>query len=285
MKVEQFFQTLDELFAKGELEKVEPYLISCLEEAGENKEYGMYITIGNEMIGFYRSISAFERAFQISEDVLLLMEELKLEESEHFATTLLNVATAYRAAGRLKEAHVYYVRALKIYEEQLKPNDYRFAGLYNNMSLLLEEMGENEKAALFLEKAIDIVSVMEDARMEYASSLTNLALIYFKLNKYEQAKELLSKSVSVFAEAGENTDPHYSAALAAMAESYYHEGRLEKALAYYDSSLSELKKHFGENASYALLCDNCAAICSQLGDTKRQKDYQEASARVLKSLN
>lgn len=284
MTIDEIFTKLDNLFAQNAIDQVEPFLLSCLNRSQEEKEYGIYISVGNELIGFYRSTSQFEKAFAVSEDVLLLLEELQLEETEHFATTLLNAATAYRAAGKLEEALVDYTRALRIYEEKLPPDDYRFAGLYNNISLMLESMNENEKAAVFLERAISIVEKQEDARMELATSKTNLALIYFKLVKNEEAEALLEEAISIFQENGENTDAHYSAALAGMGEAYFHMGRLEKALDYYEQSLKEVEKHFGQNLSYALLCGNCAAICQKLGESKKAEEYAETEKTLRSRL-
>lgn len=271
--IDEIFTKLDNLFAANAIDQVEPFLLSCLNQAQEEREFGVYISVGNELIGFYRSISQFEKAFAISEDVLLLMEELQLDETEHFATTLLNAATAYRAAEKYEDALVDYTRALKIYEAKLPADDYRFAGLYNNISLLLERLNENEKAAVFLERAISIVEIQADARMELATSKTNLALIYFKLKENEKAETLLEEAISIFQENGENTDAHYSAALAGMGEAYFHMGRLERALEYYEMSLDEVEKHFGRNMSYALLCGNCASICQKLGEHERADHY------------
>lgn len=284
MTIQEIFTKLDRLFEQNALDQVEPFLLSCLEQAGQEKEYGIYLSVGNELIGFYRSTSQFEKAFSVSEDVLLLMEELQLEGTEHFATTLLNVATAYRAAGRLKEALENYTRALKIYEESLPPDDYRFAGLYNNMSILLEQMDENEKAAAFLERAIAIVEKQPDSRMELATSKTNLALIYFKLQENEKAEALLEEAVAIFQENGENTDAHFGAALAGLGEAYFHMGRLEKALSFYEQSLEEVEKHFGRNLSYALLCGNCAAICHKLGDAKKALSYEKTEKELREKL-
>lgn len=285
--IDEIFTKLDNLFAENAIDQVEPFLLSCLNQAQEEREYGIYISVGNELIGFYRSISQFEKAFAISEDVLLLLEELQLDETEHFATTLLNAATAYRAAGRYEDALTDYTRALKIYEAKLPADDYRFAGLYNNISLLLERLNENEKAAIFLERAISIVETQADARMELATSKTNLALIYFKLKENERAEALLEEAISIFQENGENTDAHYSAALAGMGEAYFHMGRLEKALAYYEMSLDEVEKHFGKNMSYALLCGNCASICQKLGEHEKAAHYakQESDLRSQLEVN
>lgn len=184
MDVQAFYAKLDDFFAKNQIDRVDSFLCGSLEQAKEEKDYGAYISICNEMIGFYRSISAFKKAFDAAEDVLLLMEELQLDRTEHFATTLLNAATAYRAAGNDKQAYVYYEQALQIYEGLIPPDDYRYAGLYNNMSILLEKMEQNAKAIQYAERALAIIEKMENGEMETATTLTNLALLSFKTADY-----------------------------------------------------------------------------------------------------
>ena len=284
MNVDQFYETLDSYFARQEIDKVDPFLVSSLQQAKEEEDYAAYISICNEMIGFYRSISAFEKAYVAAEDVLLLMEELQLDHSEHFATTLLNTATAYRAAGDYTQALRYYRQALQIYDGLLQSDDYRFAGLYNNMSILLEKMEENEEAISYAEKALAIIEKLEGGEMETATTLTNLALIYFKVSKPEKAKELLEQALALFEKSGENTDAHYSGALAGVGEAYYHMQDYEKALKYYEKALTEVKNHFGENMSYAVLCENCAAVCERLGNQEKQGYYIEKAKEVQAKL-
>lgn len=276
MNTEQFWGHLDNLSQRNEIDKVEPYLLGELEKAKEAEDYPAYIVIGNEMIGFYRSVSQFKKAFDIAEDVLLLLEELQLENSEHFATTLLNAATAYRAAGELGPAYKYYLQVLQIYEGLLPKDDYRFAGLYNNMSILLEQMNENEKAAELSKKALSIVCVLENSEAEQATTLTNLALLYFKMNKPGEASKALEEALGLFeATGGEQTDAHYSAALAGMGEAYFRIGDYENSLLSYEKALSEVKKHFGENQSYGILCENCAAVCECLKDKEKAEYYRK----------
>lgn len=276
MNTEQFWGHLDNLFQRNEIDKVEPYLLGELEKAKEAEDYPAYIVIGNEMIGFYRSVSQFKKAFDIAEDVLLLLEELQLENSEHFATTLLNAATAYRAAGELGTAYKYYLQVLQIYEGLLPKDDYRFAGLYNNMSILLEQMNENEKAAELSKKALSIVCVLKNSEAEQATTLTNLALLYFKMDKPGEASKALEEALGLFeATGGEQTDAHYSAALAGVGEAYFRIGDYENSLLSYEKALSEVKKHFGENQSYGILCENCAAVCECLKDKEKAEYYRK----------
>ena len=284
MNVEKFFETLDSYFTENHIDKVEPFLVESLEQAKVEEDYGAYITICNEMIGFYRSVSAFEKAYIAAEDVLLLMEELNMENTEHFATTLLNAATAYRAAGDYATALRYYKQALQIYDGILSPQDYRYAGLYNNMSILLEKMEENDEAISYANKALSIIETLEDSEAETATTITNLALLYFKVSQVEKAKELLEKALSLFEQSGENTDAHYSGALAGVAEAWYRMGDYAKSLEYYEKALAEIKLHYGENMSYALLCENCAAVCQKIGDEKKRESYLKRSKEVREKL-
>lgn len=280
MDINTFFAQLDTLFAENQIEKVDSFLCSSLEQAKEEKDYGAYISICNEMIGFYRSVSEFRKAFDAAEDVLLLMEELQLDRSEHFATTLLNTATAYRAAGNYKQAYVYYEQALQIYEGLIPPGDYRYAGLYNNMSILLEKMERNDEAIQCAGKALAIIETMENGEMETATTLTNLALLYFKVADYRKAQELLERALALFEKNGDKTDAHYSGALAGVGEAYYHMKDYEKALAAYEKALSEVEKHFGRNLSYAVLCENCAAVCEQLKNEEKRQAYLQTASDI-----
>lgn len=284
MNIEAFFQTLDSYFDEQKIDQIDPFLVSSLAQAKEEQDYGAYITVCNEMIGFYRSISAFEKAYIAAEDVLLLMEELHMEHTEHFATTLLNAATAYRAAGDYATALRYYRQALQIYDGMLEPQDYRYASLYNNMSILLEKMEDNEAAIEYADKALAIIRTLPDSDAQTATTMTNLALLYFKTDRAEQAKELLEQAIALF-EGGEGpVNEHYSGALAGVAEAWYRMGDYAKSLDYYERALGEVKAHYGENMSYAILCENCAAVCGKLSDDAKQAAYLEKAASVRAAL-
>lgn len=281
MNMDDFFAELDSYFDRNETDKIDSFLMTSLEKAKEEEDYAAYISICNEMIGFYRSVSAFEKAYQASEDVLLLMEELKLEDTEHFATTLLNAATAYSAGGDYTQAVRLYRQAVQIYDRILPQGDYRQAGLYNNMSILFEKMNENAEAVEAAKKALAIIERLPDNEAQTATTLTNLALIYFKLSENEEAKTCLSRALALFEKDGENLNEHYSGALAGMGEACYRDGEYEKALSYYEKALELVKQHYGENMSYGILCENCAAVCGSMGDEKKRESYEAKAREVI----
>ncbi len=284
MNMDAFFEELDSYFEKNQVEKIDGFLTASLEQAKEEEDYAAYISICNEMIGFYRSVSAFQKAYVAAEDVLLLMEELKLEDTEHFATTLLKTATAYSAAGDYAQALRFYRQAVQIYERLLPAEDYRWAGLYNNMSIMLEKAGENREAVDCAKKALAIIEKQEGNEAQTATTLTNLALVYFKLSENEEAKSCLSRAIALFEQGEGAPNEHYSGALAGMGEAYFRDGEYEKSLDIYERALEDVKQHYGENMSYGILCENCAAVCGAMGDEKKQKEYADRAREVIGRL-
>ena len=100
-----------------------------------------------------------------------------------YATSLQNVANAYRAAGRKVESLGYYNIVFKIYKEQLDEDDYKFASLHNNIALLYQEMGNFLMATEHLKKALSIIEKVEDSDIEVATTLSNLAASEIELDE------------------------------------------------------------------------------------------------------
>ena len=146
MDINQVLKQLDELFAQHQIREVEPFLLEKMEAARRLGDTGAMITLLNELIGHYRETGESEKSIAACKQVLELMDQLELKGSVAYATTLLNVANACRAAGLLRESMIYYQEVKEIYGRELESSDFRYASLYNNMSLLFQEMGDFDSA-------------------------------------------------------------------------------------------------------------------------------------------
>ena len=87
------------------------------------------------------------------EAMLLLMEEAGLR-GEGEEASLLNIGNALRTAGLLREAMAVFQEVRQAYDYQLPPNDFRYVELFRNMSLLFQDMGDDESACDCLERAL-----------------------------------------------------------------------------------------------------------------------------------
>ena len=238
---------------------------------------------GNEQIGYYRSISNYEEALKISKEMLELVKELGLQESEAHGTTLLNAATAYRAAGMCEKAIAMYRAAEQIFKN-LGIQDERLAGLYNNMSMAFQQKEDYGTAESCLLQALAIVRNLPDHKVEEATTYANLASVCYEKEEFAQGIEYVQRAIERFEEC-EEKDAHYCGALALLAQGHYEQGELEKAISAYTEALREILAHFGKNESYAMTCENCAIVLSKAGFAKEAKETYENIRRPKKEIS
>lgn len=254
MEVQNILKHLEALFARQDIDAVEPFLTDELDSAYARKDYGCCITIMNELIGFFRDTGQYEKSLKYGGDVLKLMKQLGYEGTIPYATTLLNVANALRAAGHHNEALRFYQSIFPIYEKNLSGDDELIASLYNNLSLLYQEMNDFEQAVDCLNKAYRIIVKGKD-EIKIATTHTNLAASLLKLGQTQEAVEHLHTALDIFAKT-DYKDFHFNAAAAAMAQAYVAMGKPEEARTYYQVALMEQLRHCGKSENFYRILDN-----------------------------
>lgn len=259
MNLDVFFHELDELFSQGDMEQVEPYFQKNLQLAEQEQDIGARITILNEMMGFYRETSQYEKSKQCIQSVLALIEEAGLTDSLPHATTLLNSANALRAAGEWNTAMEYYNQVFALFEGQVPQTDFRYAELYNNVSLLYQEMGRYDMASRCLLNALEIVRQTPDKEFQMAVTLTNLGSSRLREGKLEEAITDLQQAVDLF-QSMQVSDTHLAAALSAMGEASFRQGKPEQAEEYYQRALEMIEGYVGRTEAYQRVADSLAAV-------------------------
>lgn len=263
-----FFAGADKLYAENRLDELEPYLLNHFAAAREAQEQQAMLAIANELIGYYRVKSKYDQCAAYADIARELIAALGLQQTEHHGTTLLNIATAYRAAGRYAEAREMYEQVLSIYRQCLPPDDMRIAGLHNNLSILYREMGDTDGALQHMQLAYEQIQKHDGHTAEQATILTNLGLMQQKAGRSEEAMGNILHAIDLFEHDVPYHDPHYSAALAAAAQMYYFAHDYEQAIRYYEKALAEIKRTYGENDWYRTTQNNLALV--------REKQKEEA---------
>lgn len=270
MNIEQFFSGLDQLFAESRMNEVEGYLMDALQKAESEKDSNAELAIINEIMGFYRVTNEFEKALHFCERAIKLSEALGLQGTIPYATTLQNTANANRAAGNLTEALEYFKRAEAIYQNNLAPNDFLFASINNNLSLLYQEMGDFASSVECLRKALVIAETYENAASEIATTYGNLGMSLLRVGELEEAKKCLQTSLTKYQEIGEQ-GYHYSATLSALGEACFRERNYKEALTYYEEAASELERLFGKNETYQMMQDNIRMVQRKMDEENNKK--------------
>lgn len=286
MDIQKVIEGLDKLFADRQSEKVEDYLSVNLEQALNEGDAGSAITIINELIGFYRDTSQYDKAEAYCEKLLPFMEKAGLHGTVHYGTSCLNIANVYRAAGKLEDSLKHYHMVFDIYEQVLDKKDFRYASLNNNLSLLYQEMGDYEKACEALEQALLIVKETTGAEIELAVTYTNLAASYNRAGRLEQARDAVAKGLAIF-EDGRTGDYHYSAALSVAGDVHYADGEYRKAADCYEQAMLALRQHVGLTHAYFRIVSNLQTTYEALGESEALKglsiarDYYEKFGKTV----
>ncbi len=277
MNLNQVMTELDNLFTQGRISEVPQFLEEHIKQAQEQGEKDVMLTLYNECIGFYRETGQYDKSLENGDKAMALMEEMGLKGTMPYATTLLNIANAKRASGQLQESLALYNQVRPIYVARLKEDDMYFAGLYNNLSLLYQEMGDFAAAKEQLENALGIVSHKENTAFEIAVTQANLANTCIELGQDDEAKARAEEAIRIFEEIGVD-DAHYSAALSALGSLYYMDKDYPNALSVMEKSRECVAKYLGtENIQYQRLSENIAIIKEKMsaGGTQAEPFVQE----------
>ena len=253
---QQFLNGLDAIFDRhAAATEAGPYLEQAMVDAENAGDEAGLLTVLNETMGFYRSQGRHKDNQWIVQRALELAARMGLTTgtSEAWATTLINCATAMRAAKQYDQAEDLYHQAQDVCRHSLAPTDRRLAALHNNLSMLYSETNRPDKAELELREALRIIeasSVNPDEDIDVASSHTNLALTLLTEHKLEGAHWHAAKALDIYKTGHLEHSAHYASALAGYAQVCFAEKRYADAVAGYRHALDVIEECYGKDTDY-----------------------------------
>lgn len=278
-----FLAHLDHLFAtKQATTAAEPYMLDCLDQVRAAENRGAELTILNELMGFYRSQSMHDKGLAATRTALDLVRTLGIEGTEAATTTLINAATAYRAAGDSGTALKIYKEALDQSARTLSPTDRKLAALHNNLSIAYSDTQHYSAAQRELETALEILtdsSPDPSTDIDIGSTHANLALVCYRAGQPEIASAHVSAAMRIFA-AGKHEDAsHFSSALAAAGEAFFHMGKYSESEEAYGKALDLIARSYGtDNDYYSITAQNLAAVTEAAQEEVRAAAQETADS-------
>jgi tetratricopeptide (TPR) repeat protein len=189
--VAEIIAKCDELFNMEKSKELGEHLRFWRKEAQRAGDKKGEVTILSEMMGHYRMIRDPERGIEAVESGIALLKTLDLSDTLSAGTVFLNAATALQSFGKVDEALPLYAETARIYERNLDPADWRFAGLYNNMAAAYCEKGEFKLAETCYLRAIDVLKACGNFN-DSAVTCLNLAQLYRQWNGDEAMVETMA---------------------------------------------------------------------------------------------
>lgn len=250
------------MYSRQDLAGAEELLNGWIADAKAEEDRPSCLTLQNELEGLYRVTGRAEEACRVSEDSLSLIGRMDLTGTVHHGTTLLNAATANRAAGHPEEALRYYREAEEVYRNipDLPDKDYYRATLCNNLGQVYQQMGDDAEAENYLREALGLIEGFAGTDSEAATTKSNLALVLQRLGQQEQAQEMIRQALLYYETPAGQKDNHYTAALGAAGQIAYAAGDLTEAEAYLTKALEKSLQIFGETPETELLRRNLETV-------------------------
>lgn len=259
MDTQAILSQLDALFQRGAYDQVEDFMVEHIARAEAEGDKATALSLLNELMGYYRSVSRHRDSLKAASKALGLLEELGLKNSLHYATTLLNIATAWRADGQTQRAIGLFEEVGRLFLALQVQDAFLVATLYNNLAMAWQEAGDHARAIQFLEAALPLSRNKPGAEHDVAVSLTNLAQSRIQLGQLGEARRELNEAIQLF-DALPRPSGHASAAVAALAALAFHEGQLDEAASLYERALRDIEARYGKNQPYVDMLESLALV-------------------------
>ncbi len=153
------------------------------------------------------------------------------------------------------------------------------ASLCNELGSHLIHIGAYSEAQDYLQQALSIRQhVLGPEHPDVASSLNNLAMLYYNQGKYEQAEPLYQQALSIVQHVLGPEHPDVAGSLNNLALLYYNQGKYEQAEPLYQQALSIRQHVLGpEHPNVATSLNNLALLYQDQGKYEQAEPlYQQA---------
>ena len=178
-RIEQFCETLDSVYERGEPEAVEKFLLQIRDDARTQQDRWMMLTVQNELGAFYRGAGRYAESLEAFADAAEEVKALCGPAGEEYANILNNMAGTYRLLRRSEQAEKLFLQAMEVYQNAGLQDSYSYTSVLNNLSLVYQETGELDKAIYYLEQALHQIAEQPERQQELAITYNNLTTLYY----------------------------------------------------------------------------------------------------------
>lgn len=209
---------------------------------------------------YTEAVQAFEECLHITRNISDLLNQ---------SAALNGLGNIYRALGQHDKARVHFQDSLNICRKT--GNQRGLATALTNLGSLAEGQGDYHTAKQLIEESIIIKKAFND-RSGLAISHLNLGYIVFRLGEenYDEATQLLKKSLTEFQEMGEYTGAVFC--LMNLGNIAYAQRSLADALEYYREGL-RIASEINDRRGTAFLLNDLGNVLYDLQCYEEAEDY------------
>ena len=230
-----------------------------------------------------RSQEKYEESIELFNESLEALSE-GFDDTEDRIFTLVSIASVYRDLTDYDMARDYMDRAILLIDEtpEIDKSFNRIVSItYNNMAILLGDVGELEDANTYLEKSFEISKNLYGERsISTLAKLINIAANDYKMKNYHRSDSINLFLLDRFRDILGDYHHYTVSTLFNLSNSYLGQKRFDEAIVFQKKCLEADKEIFGEKHSY-VAGDYYAIGLSYLG----MEQYAKAEENLKTALN
>lgn len=257
--------------AAMELYKKEPQqavsmLETALELAKQENNRNLMGTSKNNLGIVFRDLGAFEKAKNLSQEALFLVNDSLI-----IASANNNLGAVSRSLGLYDKALEYYISALKIYEaKQLYKEQ---ATVNNNVGMVYSYLNVEQKALEYHERAKALFERINDQK-GLSEVQNNIAILYANSGDLYKALELFKQSLKI--EESLNDQKGIAESTNNVGAVYYYLKEIDSSLKYFKASI-EIEKSIGNLSGLGASFNNIAQILLETNQLEQAKIYIDSA--------
>lgn len=272
---------ISDAYKHSDPERMQKFALLALKNSKKNKNiYQQSVAYQNLGVSFliYGNYEKALENFDASEKNLLKLNSDKKQIKETLAKTLGSRGVVYSQQNNYAAALENDFKALKIYEET--KNNLQISKLYNNIGVIYKSIDDKEKALGYFLKANQTSKKINPET--FATSASNIGLIYLFQNKLYQAKKYFEMSLNAFLE---NENPRGLGELYNSYSQYYvlknQKQEAKNCLQKAEKVFLSVDDKFGLSDTYLFL----ARIYFEENDLDKSLQFSNKSLQLAKELD
>ncbi len=195
LNIPALVKKLDSMYAAGHEAEATALLEQARTDACSAGDWRSELSVLSELLGHYRRTLEKDKALNTVRDALDIIRRHHLGQTVSGATVMLNAATTLKAFGLAADSVPIFTHVARVFSDNLDPADYRFAGLYNNMALSYDDIGDLESAERFFHLAVRRIRQTAQPENDLAVTYCNMADMYGKRDPEDpRIEEYLEKA-------------------------------------------------------------------------------------------
>lgn len=193
-----------------------------------------------------------------------------------------NIGLAYHNVSEYDKAIKYFQKALS-YKNKLRSDEQRkmIGSTYNNLGRAYSSKDDKDSSLYFYKKSIKSKE-QTGQYLSMAKTLSNIGVLYFRLDNYQKAYEYFIESLKMKKKHG--ADPRsLSKTLTNIGNVFLRTEKHNKAIEYYNRS-ADIKKQYGDRPGISTVYSNIANILMFNNKLDSSLIYYNKSLKIKKQI-